>query len=68
MDTKYRKNKGLGRGFRSDLLTREGVMRAEANGYRYGCQGFTDEQRAKGKVTQRAQGRFGKGRFTPILK
>lgn len=49
-------------GYRRDLETLEGRRRAMLNGLRH-ARMFTDEERRRGKETQRAQGRFGKGRF-----
>jgi hypothetical protein len=54
------------RGYRRDLETIDGQRRATLNGLRH-ARGFTDEQRQRGKETQRKQGRFGHGRFRAAM-
>jgi hypothetical protein len=56
----------LRRGYRRDLETESGRHAAMWHGMQHGGRLFTDAERRKGHDTQRQQGRFGKGRFTPV--
>ena len=54
-------------GYRSDLETEAGCWAAMQRALRQQTRyRFTAADRAKGKATQRQQGRFGRGRFTPV--
>ena len=59
------------KGYRRDLETDEGIdaarRRAQLVHERGAAHRFTAEERAKGRTTQRASGRFGRGRFRPVM-
>ena len=59
------------KGYRRDLETDAGIDAARRHGQRVHARGaahqFTAEERAKGIGTQRASGRFGRGRFRPVV-